>query len=151
MRPRLTVVLLGVGIAALGAGTALVSNLPTARTAATTASGHPSSTAPNASVRKAGPRRVVAPVTRARTGGSSASTSPNRRVVPPSTAFVVSTITYDVKQGDTVSTIARWFEQRGYSRRFAANLQVIELNKNLLVPGALVSIANGVMTIESPA
>jgi hypothetical protein len=63
----------------------------------------------------------------------------------------VFTITYDVKPRDTVSTIAYWFEQKGYGVQFAANLQVIDLNKNLLVPGALVSITNGVMRIQSPA
>jgi hypothetical protein len=52
---------------------------------------------------------------------------------------------------DTIATIERWFAQHGYGVEFTANLLVIESNKNLLVPGAIVSISNGVMTIQSPA
>jgi hypothetical protein len=52
---------------------------------------------------------------------------------------------------DTIATIERWFQQHGYGVQFTANLLVIESNKNLLVPGAIVSISNGVMTIQSPA
>jgi hypothetical protein len=69
---------------------------------------------------------------------------------PPSTAFVLVTITYEVKKGDTISSITKWFGQHGFAVQFAANLQVIEDNQELLVPGALISISNGVMTIHSP-
>jgi LysM repeat protein len=69
---------------------------------------------------------------------------------PPSTAFVLVTITYQVKKGDTVSSIAKWFGQHGFATQFAANLQVIDDNQDLLVPGALISLSNGVMTIHSP-
>ena len=75
-------------------------------------------------------------------------TPPNS--TPPSTAFVLVTITYAVKNGDSVASIARWFGQHGYGVQFAANLLVIESNQNLLVPGAIISISNGVMTIHSP-
>jgi hypothetical protein len=63
---------------------------------------------------------------------------------------VLVTITYAVKTGDTIATIAKWFDQHGYGVQFGANLQVIESNENLIVPGALISISNGVMTIHSP-
>ena len=152
MKSKLAFALLAAGIAALSVSTALVSALPSTRSVIKTASVHTSSVAPETTFHKTGQRRIVAPATRAVTGGKSVSTSSTRPAAPPpSTAFVVSTITYDVKQGDTVSTIAHWFDQQGYSRQFAANLQVIDLNRNLLVPGALVSISNGVMTIQSPA
>jgi hypothetical protein len=52
---------------------------------------------------------------------------------------------------DTISTIERWFDQQGFGAEFLANFLVIESNKKLLVPGALISITNGVMTIQSPA
>jgi hypothetical protein len=62
---------------------------------------------------------------------------------------VLVTITYAVKAGDTTASIAKWFDQHGYGVQFAANLLVIESNENLIVPGTLISISNGVMTIHS--
>jgi len=98
----------------------------------------------------------LGPATRPAHGSSSPTTSTTAPVttgIPTTqpTTFVVSTITYVVKTGDTVSSIAHWFDLRGYEAQFAANLQVIESNKKLLVPGATVTIASGVMTIQSPA
>jgi len=87
------------------------------------------------------PTTPVPPPTTSSTTSSSA---------PPSTAFVLMTVTYAVKQGDTITSIADWFDLKGYGAQFAANLQVIEDNRNLLVPGALISISNGIMTIHSP-
>lgn len=69
---------------------------------------------------------------------------------PTSTAFVLQTISYEVKAGDTVQSIQNWFDAHGFGVQFAANLQVIESNEDLLVPGAIVSLSNGVMTIHSP-
>jgi hypothetical protein len=63
---------------------------------------------------------------------------------------VLVTITYAVKKGDTLASIAEWFTQHGYRVQYDANLQVIDSNKNLIVPGAIISISNGVMTIQSP-
>jgi hypothetical protein len=152
MRPKLAAAALVVGIVALSAGTARVATLSSSGSTAGTIERRVSAGSPRAESRKIAPRRTVAPVTRSRTGGTGTSTSTtNPAPQPPSTTFVVSTITYAVKRGDTVSTIERWFEQHGYGVEFTANLLVIESNKTLLVPGALVSLTNGVMTIESPA
>jgi hypothetical protein len=63
---------------------------------------------------------------------------------------VLVTVTYAVKKGDTVESIEQWFDAHGYAAQFEANLQVIEDNADLLVPGAIVTISNGVMTIHSP-
>ena len=40
--------------------------------------------------------------------------------------------------------------EHGYGRQYAANQQVITANQNLIVPGELISIANGIMTIKPP-
>ena len=63
---------------------------------------------------------------------------------------VGSTITYAVTPGDTLGAIGRWFVEHGYGRQYAANQQVITANQNLIVPGELISIANGIMTIKPP-
>jgi len=152
MRPKVAAAVFAVGIIALSAGTAAVSTLSSTRSVAATSGGGTGADSRRAESRNPVPRTTVAPVTRSRTGGTSVSTSTTHPDNPsPPTTFVVSTITYAVKPGDTVSTIERWFEQRGYGVEFTANLLVIESNENLLVPGALVSLTNGVMTIESPA
>lgn len=60
------------------------------------------------------------------------------------------TITYAVTPGDTLGAIGRWFVEHGYGRQYAANQQVITANQSLIVPGELISITNGVMTIKPP-
>ena len=153
MRPKLAAAVFAVGIVALSAGTALVTTLSPARNVAATIPGRASAVPPGANSRKPAPSSSLAPVTRSGTGGPSESTTSTTQPAaePTSTTFVVTTITYAVKPGDTVSTIERWFERHGYGAEFTANLLVIESNTTLLVPGALVSLTNGVMTIQSPA
>lgn len=155
MKPKAFAAVLIAGIVLLTVGTALAATLPSARGATTTAVSPPgtrrdATTKPPTSA----PRRGAAPITRSTTGTSGSTTSTTSTTYPtsspPSTAFVLSTISYAVKPMDTIATIERWFVQHGYGVEFTANLLVIESNKNLLVPGAIVSISNGVMTIQSP-
>jgi len=146
MNLKLVTALLCAGIAALIGTTAFVATLP----ASSSTHSH-----------KAGVHALPNGWTVSHTAGttSTSTTSPSRPATPsttqpvtspPSTAFVLVTITYPVKKGDTVSSIGKWFGQHGFATQFAANLQVIEDNQDLLVPGALISISNGVMTIHSP-
>jgi hypothetical protein len=145
MNLKLLTVLLCAGIAVLLGSTAFVATLPASSPAAK-------------------PRPVVRALPEgwtSATSGSAHSLPPSTTEPPsasttqpapppPSTAFVLVTITYQVKKGDTVSSISNWFGRHGFAVQFAANLQVIEDNQDLLVPGALISISNGVMTIHSP-
>jgi hypothetical protein len=120
---------------------------------------HPRSTRPDTSRDNSGPpspatsTSTTANTTTSTTAPSeppTSTTTTDAPSVPPSTAFEVVTVTYQVKKDDTVGSIQNWFDEHGYSAQFAANLQVIDDNQDLLVPGALVSISNGVMTIHSP-
>jgi hypothetical protein len=160
MNLKLLIALLSAGIAALLGSTAVVATLPVRSTGKTTEPVASASLPPSSSA-TSGPgslHRVASgnpgEGTRGGTGSAApttTSTAPIERAsAPPSTAFVLVTITYAVKPGDTVATIAKWFDRHGYGVQFGANLQVIESNENLLVPGALISISNGVMTIHSP-
>jgi hypothetical protein len=156
MNLKLFVALLCAGIAVLVGSTALVATLPASQTAAraahdtTSTSGshrETSATLPHSWTfghPATSPRAVNSSTT---TTGTPSTTQPDS---PSTTAFVLVTISYAVKQGDTVASIEKWFDQHGYGAQFAANLQVIDDNQNLLVPGAVISISNGVMTIHSP-
>jgi hypothetical protein len=154
MNVKLFISLLCIGFAALLGSTALVATLPSSSTTHTHRTeagaipsgwftGSPRSTSTTSARPSESPRAETKPTSEATT-----TTAPPS--IPPTTAFVLVTITYQVKKGDTVPSIQNWFDQRGYSSQFAANLQVIDDNQDLLVPGALVSISNGVMTIHSP-
>lgn len=150
MNLKLFTVLLCAGIAVLLGSTAFVATLPASSPAAkprpvvrALPQGWTSATSGSAT---SGSAHSVPPSTTEAPSTSTTQPSPS----PPSTAFVLVTITYQVKKGDTVSSISKWFGQHGFAVQFAANLQVIEDNQNLLVPGALISISNGVMTIHSP-
>jgi hypothetical protein len=160
MNLKLLIALLSAGIAALLGSTAVVATLPVGSKGRTS---EPVAIAsPPTSSRATSPPRSLPRVTSGNSGegtrGGRRSTAPTtsstaaieRASAPPSTAFVLVTITYAVKTGDTVASIANWFDQHGYGVQFGANLQVIESNENLIVPGALISISNGVMTIHSP-
>jgi len=147
---KLFVALLSAGIAALVGSTAFVASLPASPR--TSGAVHRSVQTTTISDPHAGgtlPRGWTAspPGTRATPTSAAGST---QQTSSPTTAFVLVTISYGVKKGDTVASIEHWFDQRGYGTQFAANMQVIEDNTNLLVPGAVVSISNGVMTIHSP-
>ena len=58
------------------------------------------------------------------------------------------TITYTVKQGDTLSGIAEWFRLHGYGALYAANKSVIGSNPNLIYPGERITISHGVLTMS---
>jgi hypothetical protein len=152
MKPKAVAAVLIAGIVLLAVGTALAATLPSTRTPQAAANRAASNPVPTTNSRKRARRVNVAPITRSTSGASGSTTSTTHPASsPPSTAFVLSTISYAVKPMDTVATIEHWFAQHGYGVQFTANLLVIESNKNLLVPGAIVSISNGVMTIQSPA
>lgn len=144
MNLKLVVAMLAAGILLLLGSTAVVASLPSSasRAAARTHS-KPLPNGWSVAASKVTTRTTDAPAT-------TSSSAPSRTSDPPSTAFVLVTITYAVKRGDTVTSIRNWFDRHGYSAQFDANLQVIQSNTDLLVPGALISISNGVMTIHSP-
>jgi hypothetical protein len=153
MNLKLVTALLSVGIAFLVAGTAVVATLPSsakvaahASAPATRSATSPPPVSESSSTVPPNPTTSSVPSTEP----VSTTSSPPTTAVPPSTAFVLTTITYEVKAGDTPASIAKWFDNNGYGRQFGANEQVINANKQLLVPGALITIANGVMTIQSP-
>jgi hypothetical protein len=143
MNLKLLVALLSAGIVALLGGTAVVAALP-AGTAGAKPPHFASTPLPTSSSASSLERKSsVHPTTTTTTPTEPASTT-------RSTDFVLVTITYAVKKGDTLASIAEWFTQHGYRVQYDANLQVIDSNKNLIVPGAIISISNGVMTIQSP-
>jgi hypothetical protein len=158
MNLKLLVALLSAGILALLGGTAVVAALPTGTAGAKAPHFASAPLPPSSSARALEHKSSVKP------GGSTGSvpagrpnqptTTSTARTDPASTTrstdFVLVTITYAVKKGDTLASIAEWFTQHGYGVQYDANLQVIDSNKNLIVPGALISISNGVMTIQSP-
>lgn len=164
MKLKLLVALLSTGIAILVGCSAVIATLAPASTAGRTHSrngalplGWLDSGSKSFGQASSSPRSVtttVAPSTSVTCNNSGTTEAPPSGTppnsTPPSTAFVLVTITYAVKNGDSVASIARWFGQHGYGVQFAANLLVIESNQNLLVPGAIISISNGVMTIHSP-
>jgi hypothetical protein len=161
MNLKMLIALLSAGIAVLLGSTAVVATFPVGSTGKATepvanASPPTSSSAsspprPLNRVTSGGSGEVTSPAPTSSTAApNTTSTAPTERSTPQSTAFVLVTITYAVKTGDTIASIAKWFDQHGYSVQFGANLQVIESNENLIVPGALISISNGVMTIHSP-
>jgi hypothetical protein len=165
MNLKLFVALLCAGIAVLVGSTAFVATLPASQTAAR-ATHHTTST--TGSHRETGgtlphgwtfghpttsPRAVDGGSARTKTSMTPTTgtpTSTTQPASPPTTAFVLVTISYTVNKGDTLASIEKWFDEHGYGAQFAANLQVIDDNLNLLVPGAVISISNGVMTIHSP-
>jgi hypothetical protein len=55
-----------------------------------------------------------------------------------------------VKPGDTLAIIAKYFDSQGFGAQYAANLGVIDSHTNLIVPGEVISITNGVLTIHAP-
>ncbi len=55
-------------------------------------------------------------------------------------------ITYTVKPGDSLSTIAAWFKLHGYAALYQQNAAVIGANPNRIFAGQKITIASGVMT-----
>jgi hypothetical protein len=161
MNLKLLIALLSTGIVVLLGGTAVVASLP-ARTSGANVSSVASKSLPSPSSSATAAARSAKQVPTSRSQGptthrtsvtavpTTTSTVPTEPPSTTSTDFVLVTISYAVKTGDTVTSIAKWFDQHGYGVQFGANLQVIDSNENLLVPGAIISISNGVMTIHSP-
>ena len=159
MNLKLLIALLSTGIVVLLGGTAVVASLPAgpgakASSVASTSPAHsPSATIVARSAKQPTPNGSPGSTTQTTSVVAAPTTTSTVRTGAPSTTstdFVLITISYPVKSGDTVASIAKWFDQHGYGVQFAANLQVIDSNVNLLVPGAIISISNGVMTIHSP-
>ena len=103
----------------------------------------PPATAPSATV----PSATVPPV-----AAAPADTAPATSVIPPATSArpptsaMLPPVTYTVKAGDTLSTIAAWFHKHGYGALYEANRAVIGSNPNLIFPGERITISSGVMT-----
>jgi hypothetical protein len=55
-------------------------------------------------------------------------------------------IRYTVQPGDNLSEIARCFDLNGYQALYQDNIKVIGANPNLIYPGQVFTIVNGVMT-----
>jgi hypothetical protein len=162
---KLLVALFCAGIAVLVGSAAFVATLPASQTGAGTTS-HAASVSRSApgksgslpngwtvghrSAHEASGSSTTSTTNSTQPSTTALTSSTTQPAAPPSTAFVLVTISYAVKKGDTLASIESWFDRHGYGTQFAANLQVIEDNQNLLVPGAVVSLSNGVMTIHSP-
>lgn len=56
-------------------------------------------------------------------------------------------ITYTVVPGDTLVSIAAWFKQHGFEALYAANRAVIGDDPNLIRPGQVIRLSDGVMTV----
>ncbi len=103
----------------------------------------PPATAPPATA----PSATVPPV-----AAAPADTAPATSVIPPATSArpptsaMLPPVTYTVKAGDTLSTIAAWFHKHGYGALYEANRAVIGSNPNLIFPGERITISSGVMT-----
>jgi nucleoid-associated protein YgaU len=57
-------------------------------------------------------------------------------------------IKYTVRPGDNLSTIAACFDLNGYESLYQNNINVIGNNPNLIYPGEVILIVNGVMTVD---
>jgi hypothetical protein len=60
-------------------------------------------------------------------------------------------IKYTVRPGDNLSTIAACFDLNGYETLYQNNINVIGNNPNLIYPGEVILIVNGVMTVDPPS
>lgn len=74
--------------------------------------------------------------------------SPGATVSDPTTVRAPSApITYTVKRGDNLSTIAWWFHVRGYGAIYDANKAVIGNNPDLIFAGQTITIAGNVVSM----
>jgi LysM repeat protein len=60
-------------------------------------------------------------------------------------------IKYKVQPGDTLTAIARCFDLNGYQAVYQQNEKLIGDNPNLIFPGQVFTIVNGVMTASEPS
>lgn len=84
-------------------------------------------------------------VTHSTTKPTSVQTSP---AGSPSTA-ARGPITYVVKPGDNLSTIADWFKLHGYGDLYRLNTTVVGSNPNLIRPGQKITISSTGMAVGS--
>ena len=89
----------------------------------------------------AAPRTVVL-------SGTTAAKAATRKAAATKAAARKAPITYVVKPGDDLSSIAQWFALHGYGDLFRANRAVIGDNPNLIFPGQRITIARGRMTVR---
>lgn len=110
--------------------------------ATTTPSAPPATAAPTtAAPATAAPTTVApAPAAPAPTAPAPAASDP---AAPPSAAPAQPSVTYTVRPGDDLSTIAAWFKLHGYQALYQANMAVIGDNPNLIFPGQKITIADG--------
>jgi hypothetical protein len=59
-------------------------------------------------------------------------------------------IKYAVRPGDTLSMIASCFQLNGYETLYQQNIAVLGPNPNLIYPGEVITIVNGVMVVTPP-
>jgi nucleoid-associated protein YgaU len=91
---------------------------------------------------------TVTPTTRAPRPTTTTTEAPETTVAPTTTTTTsLPTVTYVVKPGDTLWAIALWFREQGYQALYEANIKVIGDNPNLIRPGQVLTISNGVMTV----
>lgn len=142
MRTQLSVALVATGIVGvLTAGTVSASilmgqEMPSVASAAA----HSSKVSPP----QTAPLRVTAPAPS--THRPAAVVPRTRKAAPTSKAAPKAPITYVVKPGDDLSSIAAWFALHGYGDLFRANRKVIGDNPDLIRPGQRITITGTTMT-----
>jgi hypothetical protein len=63
---------------------------------------------------------------------------------------LMSTATYTVKSGDSLSTVARWFVQHGDGAAWAAHEAAIGSESHLLFSGERITVIHGAVRIAPP-
>jgi hypothetical protein len=168
MNPKLVAAVLVGGTFVLGGGSALLAELPSPARSLATEAAVP---APTVNARRSSspttlpPALPVSPTATAPKAKPAARVSkaptPSAVARPPKMnvkakvkatkgvpqVVIVTSVTYRVRSGDTASSIAQWFERHGYGAAYAAHRAAID-GLNHLVPGELISIVNGKLTVQ---
>ena len=74
--------------------------------------------------------------------------TPQRPVPTRAKAAAKPPITYTVKPGDDLSSIAQWFALHGYGALFQANRAVIGDDPDLILPGQRITITGTSMSVR---
>ncbi|MDQ2726830.1 MAG: LysM peptidoglycan-binding domain-containing protein [Actinomycetota bacterium] len=133
-----------------GRSSHLSSQMPAAKWSSATISVPPTTAVPptsTAPLTGTAPPTTAAPPTTTAPTTSAPTTSAPPTTVAPAPPSAQPPITYTVKPGDTLSTIATWFQLHGYQALYQANMAVIGANPDLIFPGQTITIANGTMTM----
>lgn len=155
IEPRTLTVVLGGAIAALGVSAVVgVTQLSTgfhvpARTLAIRSASAPIAAPPWTMSSPATPATSPGPATPSMTSVP-ATTAPPTTTAPATaapTADNMPPLTYTVKTGDNLSTIAAWFKLHGYQALYQANESVIGNDPNLIFPGQTITIGAGGATM----